>query len=224
MKVRNLLSFLLGMSLAASAGAVPTVNVGLVPIDPINNPGAFTVMLDYTADPAGAGLTFIQLDASPSSANLTVGGTDFSRFSFTPSAVLANWNIDALSPIPGPISDFGLGSSLYTVDLESSTSPMAALLAGIHNIGTLVVNLNGLPAGVAIVQFGGVTDFGQENPVGDFGSFQLFSDQNLDGTITSDPVTFQIPQSQAAEVPEPATAMLGLMTLGVLAMRRRKSA
>lgn len=228
MKEIRFLSFVLMSTLLVNtAVAVPSVTVDLVQFDPVDSPGSLRVDLKYGDDPAGAGLVFIQLDVAGSSSNLTGGGTDFSRFTFSPGAELADWNTS--SPF-GPLTDFGSGpsDSVYAVDLDSFTFPQSALGAGTHTLGTLNVNLSGLAAGslatIALVLPGASlgTEFGQEFPVGDFQSFALVG-FDLGGSVVVDSIEITVPpQTTSGQIPEPFTTLLGAMGMMALGHRRNR--
>lgn len=229
MKEIRFLSFVLMSTLLVNvAMAVPSVTIGLVPLDPLNSPGLLRVDLNYGDDPAGAGLVFFQLDVAGSSANLTSGGTDFSRFTFAPGSELADWNTS--SPF-GPLADFGSGpdESVYAVDLDSFTFPLAALGAGSHTLGTLNVNLSGLAAGsatIALVLPGASlgTEFGQEFPIGELQSFALVG-FDLGGSVVIDSIEIAVPQqTTSGQIPEPLTTVLGAMGLLALGYRRNRIA
>lgn len=199
--------------------AVPTVGYDLVVTNISASSATLDVIVDYDADPDGAGLVFLSLDVGGSSDNLTSNGTDFSRFSFVPSSLLTDWN-----PF-GVETDFGPTNS----DLAYDTFVIsAALLEGQRNIGTVTVNLAGL-AGQSVAiglilpsqQFIG-TDAGQESPIGDNTTFEFLSS---DGIVNVDTERFDVPSGEpTGDIPEPATSFLGLIGLGLLGIRQRKIA
>ncbi len=210
------------LAMAGKAMAVPTVGFDLVVTNVSAGSATLDVVVNYGADPVGAGLVFLQMDIRGSSDNLTNNGTNFSRFSFVPGPALANWNpLDPLNP------DF---SELISVVTYDTFDPGAALLQGTQSIGTLTVNLAGLAGQLVAIglilpdgQILGGTDAGQENPPLTTQTFELILGDQL-GTLTIDTERFEVPQGQQVDVPEPATAALGLMGLAGLARRRRRQA
>ena len=230
MKRSGMLAFVLGMGcMGASAFAVPLAQVTLIPLDPVNTPGEFRIDVSYDDGdgPAGAGLTFIQLDVSGSSANLTDNDTDYSRFTFT-SALPIGWN-----SFPGDV--FGVGDPIVYYEVLPPDSAMAALLEGTHTVGFLSVNLLGLAPGTSAtvsltnsLSIG--TDAGQENVPGfepgpnDPPNFFRISE--LDGSVTANFVDIRTPNGgpNDAAVPEPATLALGAIGMMGMALRRRRLA
>lgn len=202
--------------------AVPTVGFDLMVTNVNANSATLDVIVNYDADPDGAGLVFLSLDVGGSTDNLTNNGTDFSRFSFAPSTALTGWN-----PF-GVEMDFGPTNSDVAYDTFVAA---AALLDGQRNIGTITVNLAGLLEGELVgigltlpnLQFIG-TDAGQESPPITTQTFELiFGDQV--GIVNVDTERFVVARGQStSDVPEPTTAVLGLIGPAILALRRRKTA
>lgn len=209
---------LMHVALASQAKAV-LVDFDLVLTNLDSNSAALDVVVNYQADSVDAGLVFLALDVGGSSDNLTSNGTDFSRFSFTPGTPLTGWN-----PV-GIDTDFTVTSSNVSYDTFDINS---ALAGGQHTIGVLTVDLAGLAGQLVNVglilpnqSFFG-TDAGQESPVGDPQSFELLS---LEDAVTVDSARFDVPQGQStSDIPEPATAALGLMGLSLVGIRRRRAA
>ena len=230
MKRSGMMAFLVALGCAAaSALAVPMAEFKLIALDPVNTPGEFRIDVSYDDgdSPAGAGLTFLQLDVSGSSAGLTDNDTDYSRFTFT-SALPAGWNT-----FPGDV--FGVGDSIVSYEVLPPDSATAALLEGTHTIGFLSVNLLGLapgtPASVSLTNGLSIgTDAGQENVPGfepgpnDPPNFFRISE--LDGSVTANFVDIRTPNGGPidAAVPEPATFALGTIGMIGMALRRRRLA
>src|SRR5690349_15526915 len=117
-----------GLLFAGHAVAVPSASFELVQTSPTSSSARFDVKVTYDDDPAGSALAFIQLDVAASSA-VFFPGNDFSRFTFTPGAALANWT-EFLFDTPG----FGQDDSIVAYDTFTAAD---MLLEGTHVLGSL---------------------------------------------------------------------------------------
>lgn len=163
----------------------------------------FDVSLEFGADP-GVELVFFGIDVSPSSPELTGGGTDFSAFAFVPSSpLLDDWDLvidfDDSPVAPG------------TVQYDTILAPLAP---GTYSLGTLVLDLSiaGVPLDPALFVSieGSNTEIGAEGPND---PFDFYPGTFRDGRRNLTP----------AVVPEPATWLLaGIGTLGLFGSRPRR--
>lgn len=161
-------------------------------------------------------LVAVSVDVLNSSDNITEGGTDFSRFSFDISmGDVATWELlDFIDPITG---------DSFSSALVQTFNPADFLGEGPHNLGDIVVSLNGIAPGTMVtvaidaLDFLGLpaTNSLSEDPTGEVG----FTEVQFANAST----TFTVPERQV-NVPEPASFALGVLGLAALARRRRRAA
>lgn len=220
-------AFAAAMAMTLAAQAVTTLEVELGPATVVGNQAQMEVTLTFfDTDSNDTGLTYFQLDVSQSDAILSAGGTDYSRFSFTPaSPLLDNWG-------PLPIFDFSIGPQ-YSLGVDTTNFPNDGLPSGVSQVvGTLNVLLDGLPSGNYLVDieytdvdnFDGTLGFYQE-PL-DAQNPALGLDPQTENIVTE--VTFPdggtsrfLIENNTPAVPEPATLALGLIGLTAIGTRRR---
>lgn len=164
----------------------------------------FDVALSFTGEP-GDTIEAIQIGVLDSDTLLTGGGTDFSRFSFALNpATLPGW--DELVPI-----DLA-GVGLYA-PADPVSGPFLVPSASLYPLGTLTVDLAGLPLGseVFVTLAGGLSGLGTDVG-GTVGGEFVPSFAALGMLAFTDPngVAFTI-------IPEPGSlVLLGLGGLGML--------
>ncbi len=125
----------------------------------------YPLTLDFSTDMAEE-LVFFSLDVSSSAAELTVSGTDYSVFSFSPASPL----FDDFSLVPG--TEFGPGMLASIVQYDTVTT---SLTPGIYDLGKLSVDFTG----------SGLTS-------GDLSAISLDADDSVIGVETSgQPATFR---------------------------------
>jgi len=213
--------------LARSAQALTSVELSLGA--PITNGNQVQIAVELTyndTDNPNTAVTGFQLDVSQSSALLTAGGTNFSRFTFTPSALLTNWSA---------FSDFSFGP-LYAIGADTSIFPNDGLTqaGNVHQIGTLEVLLDGLPTGAYtvsiensdLINFEGTLAFFQspldtQNPgLGlDPASEDLVNELSFGNAGST---TFSV-EASTPSIPEPASSALALLAVLSLATRHLRS-
>ena len=220
--MRNFIGGLLAaMVLNVSALAVPSVDYQLFIPDPVNHPGRIRVDVNYTADNPTDRLTLVQFFVTEDPFNGgTTGpaGNDYSRFSFTDDAGLANWD---------PIIRTEIDNAPGGVVSRNSFAPDAAvvgLMAGTTTIGVIDVNLAGLaPGSVHTIKLGLLGDLlgtvaGFLSDPTDDATFALIDGLNVSNSIVA---VITVPQQQLVVVPEPATTGLALMAVSLAGLSRR---
>lgn len=202
MSLRTCLSAVMVLGIAAAIGGSAQAD----PVTPVFTLGAptvsgnivdFTVSIDFGADP-NLSMVFFGIDVSPSSPELTGGGTDFSAFSFTPnSPLLDDWNL---------VQDFGSPIAPGTVQYDTIFGPLPP---GTYLLGTLSLNLSvagvGLDPALFVSIEGINTEIGAEDEA-DPSTFDFY------------PGTFRIGRRNLvpAAIPEPGTACLALIGGGLM--------
>src|SRR5262245_39445087 len=120
----------------AHGGVMTTVALGTPTVTATS--ARFPVLITFPGS-AGDDIEAIQLSVLGSSPLLTAGGTNFSRFDFTPSpATLPGWT--ALLPL----SASGVG---LFAPLDPLAGPFLLPNLGAQTVGTLAVTLAGIPGG-----------------------------------------------------------------------------
>ncbi|MDC0936849.1 hypothetical protein OAS39_11235 [Pirellulales bacterium] len=97
------------------------------------NEASYSISLDFDTS-AGEELVYFSLDVASSALELTAGGADFTRFSFTP----ASPPLDDFAMIPGAM--FGADSLLSTAEFDTITTSLAP---GAYSLGQLLVDFDG---------------------------------------------------------------------------------
>ncbi|MCX5661642.1 MAG: PEP-CTERM sorting domain-containing protein [Planctomycetota bacterium] len=204
------------IALAALALPLPalaaTAQVDLGPATVSSGAAHFAVSVLFTGAP-GDQIEAVQLSVTGSSADLTAGGTDFSRFSF---------DIDAAT-LPGWIELLSVNTGLGLIAPNDPVLGPFLLPGGAsQHIGTLNVSLAGLPSGgTPIVSLGG-GDPGLTTDVGGTIGGSLvpsFAGSTAHTVSLGQPDGVAIPPS--TNVPEPASAAMTLLLAGALLARRR---
>ena len=191
----------------------------------------FQLGLTFTSGNPADTLETLDLSVHGSSSLLTAGGTDFSRFSFTlDTAAMPLWT--EFDPMGGGAFP---GIGLYEADLLDPSSPLSPHPAQSHHVGTLSVDLSGIPDGTPLTvtlagaafpfntDAGGLIE-GVPTTIADVPTggpdpaLLLFADPNG--------VSFEVGQDGGDEgvIPEPVTlvsCLLGLAATGLAAKRRR---
>jgi len=203
-------------SVAPIVSAFPIATINLIAQPVVGNMASAEVVITWQEELANVEnelLTAFELSVADSSTLLTNGQTDYSRFSFTPDATtLADWLLTI---------DFGPTDLDNTVVMDSIPFGFA-LTDGVYSVGTLNVDLAGLPAGEAVVV--SVKDLSSLFPTSvtyDDGIIFDFAEVQF-----QDDATFVVPEQviDVIAVPEPASAFAAVFGLGVLAWRRRRTA
>lgn len=206
-RIRSLAPVLFGLALLVPAGVtraetvMATFDLGTPTVTP--TAATFQVALTFTGDPADT-IVAIQLSVLDSSDELTGSGTDFSRFSFALNGTtLPGWAELA------PLSNFGVG--LYA-PLDPVGGPFLSPIGSPVDLGTLTVDLTGLPAGLdlLVTLAGGPPGLSSDvggvvagSPVDSFAAAGLLAFNQPDGV-------------RFTTVPVPEPASLGLLVLGAV--------
>lgn len=210
---------LLGLTCSLTAPLNAAIATFGLTVDSVSGvEAAIGVSLTLTGN-AGDNIDGIQLSVIGSDALLTDSDTDFSRFSFLlDSATLPGWvELD-------PLSSDGVG---LFAPLDPLTDPPFAVLGTAERIGTLLVDLSGLPGDtdVFVTLAGGPTGF-QTDVSGTVNSAPVFSFRDSpddDVQFAPSPATFS---TLAATVPEPGSGITfaGLLLAPLVVVLRRKIA
>ncbi len=211
------------LSWATSASAVTTLTVDLTNGSVAGN----SLMVDVVGryDDGGdmsADLVEFQLDVRNSSANLSAGGTDYSRFSFDLSS---NAPFDIWTPVNGfadPFADVSRAQYDNDFGFAAALDDTGGMFV---EFGTLTVDLTGLPGGQAsTVSIGFLDPFDGTWAAYDDG-LGLFNidDVNVFANGNAGQFTFTTPGGTGGgfSIPEPAT-VTAFFGLALVAMRRRR--
>ena len=206
--IKTFVSGLAAFVFACQAQAIPTALFDLGAPTVIPTGIEVDVILEFNADdPSNDAVNFFQLDVSNSSSNLTNGGTDYTRFSFLlEPGLIPDWQTTEDFAFNAPPDD----------SLSRSETLILPLLQGTYTLGQIRIDLTGLTPGSGAT----LSIMSSETRV----TYQDISSNILAPLIDFGPTeglaTFTIPDTRA--VPEPLTATLGLVGLGVA--RRRRAA
>ena len=220
------------MSLANPASAITSLTLDLVNGSIVGTDLMVDVVGRYDdgGDPT-ADLVEFQIDVSDSSANLTAGGTDYSRFTFnlSPNAPFDQWEqVSQFAEFPLGTPDPASSRAAYHDDFGIAP-PLDDTGGAFVLLGTIVVDLTGLPGGQE-----SVVDIGFIDPIGTYGSvsdLQLVVVDVDDVDVHSGDAggnegqfTFNTPGDDTGgfAIPEPATAALAIVGLAGLAIRRTR--
>lgn len=224
-----LLMMAAALGLPTSAHAITTLDLELGSATIVGNQAQMAVTINFSdTDSNTTGLTYFQLDVSQSDSALTAGGTDFSRFSFTPaSPLLDNWG-------PVPILDFPSGPQ-YALGVDTTLFPNDGLSSGVaHVVGTLNILLENLVVGDYLVDieytdlssFDGTLGFFQQliNPQLPSQGFDPQSEDIVNQVTFSNGGSSDFTVvNNAPAIPEPATFALGIIGIASLATRRMRN-
>ncbi len=188
-----------------SANALPMAKFNLVLQEPVDHKAKIDVGVNLADDANIPGIELFvafELGVEGSSSLLTNNATDYSRFSFMPdNTTLAGW---VQSVTFGPFDT----DSTTVMDSFPNGTP---LQPGDHHLGVLEIDLTGLPSNgpvsVTIAELNGQFPTNVTYDDGQLFDFAEITFNN--GSVNFDTVT----------IPEPVTAVLGLMSLGVLVAR-----
>ena len=203
----------IGLMACSQASAMPMVTLHFGAPVIVGNEGRIPLLIDMSGDldnNAGtlAGVELLELD-------LTGSSVAPSRLSMdTTGGELATW-FDLLLPQAGFFGYSGFGVSTIT-------DPTANLL-----LGTVVVDLSGLAAGTPVlIDVGNFSSAVVVDPLDPFAQQPDTIVLAIQDGLTGDQVRFTAPGTPPgqSDIPEPATAVLGLMGLVGVAARRRRNA
>lgn len=217
------------LGLPTSAHAITTLDVELGPATLVGNQAQMAVTIMFSETSANTtGLTYFQFDVSQSDSALTAGGTDFSRFSFTPaSPLLDNWG-------PVPILDFSSGPQ-YGLGVDTALFPTEGLSAGVdYVVGTLNILLDNLAVGdylvdieyTDVISFDGTVGFFQQliNPQLPSDGFDPQSEDIVNQVTFSNGGSSEFTVvNNAPAIPEPTSLALAMIGVASLATRRTRN-
>ncbi len=214
MKLRGMLllafTFLVAVGWNSSSSANVLVDLQLRSVTA--STATFDVGIEFTGA-AGDLLEVIQLSVVGSDSLLTSADTDYSRFAFTlDTAALPDWTADP---------SIGLGGVTLLFPLDPVAGPFLSPTTGLLQIGTLEVDLTGLPMGTYLVTLAGNVPGLETAAAG------LIGGTFVELSAAAGGLTFNQPGGVSfATVPEPGTLGLlvcGLAVAGFCGSRQRRA-